>query len=298
VEEQLGTNPFDPDTDGDLVIDGRDPCPLAAEDFDAFEDGDGCPDADNDLDGICDPGQTAVGCTGSDTGQMCYDAAGTLSCPVFDCRNIAEDYDGFKDSDGCPDPDNDNDGRADGDDRCDGTDAQAGPDGMLGSPEDKNHNGVLDPGEDMEPFDGQLTTDDIELVFEDIDGVLDDDGCYDFPRGDLDGDGFSNEAEALGIGTRADRACGDGWPSNLVNASFSFNKLDIVDLASYIAPVRRFQTSPGDANFDVRWDLQPGSAIGEQINIADIGATISGPSGYPPMFNGQRAFNKTCPFPG
>ena len=64
--------------------------------------------------------------------------------PPIDCRNIAEDIDAFKDTDGCPEPDNDNDGFPDVTDDCPGTDAQAGADGMLGSPQDLNHNGIQD----------------------------------------------------------------------------------------------------------------------------------------------------------
>jgi hypothetical protein len=298
VEAVLGTDPNDPDSDNDSAIDGLDSCPLAAEDADAFEDGDGCPESDNDLDGICDPGQSSVSCTGSDTGQMkFYPANHDHGAPTFDCRNVAEDYDSFKDGDGCPEPDNDNDSRADGDDQCDGTDTQAGVDGSLGSGEDLDHDGILDAGEDQDPLDGMLTTDDAEWTFEDVDGILDGDGCYDFPGSDLDGDGFSNEAEVLGIGTRADKACGDDWPSNLVNESFSLNKFDIADLGSYVAPMRRFDRAPGEAEFGSRWDLVPGSTFGKQINVVDVGSTITGVTGYPPMFNGQRAFGRTCPFP-
>ena len=42
------------DSDGDGIPDSRDKCPFEAEDFDGFEDADGCPDPDNDKDGIPD----------------------------------------------------------------------------------------------------------------------------------------------------------------------------------------------------------------------------------------------------
>ncbi len=80
------------DSDGDGIIDADDRCPDEPEDFDGFQDEDGCPDYDNDGDGIPD---------------------------VKDlCPNEAEDYDGYQDSDGCPDLDNDNDGIPDKDDKC------------------------------------------------------------------------------------------------------------------------------------------------------------------------------------
>jgi len=80
------------DRDGDGVRDRDDPCPLVAEDWDGFEDGDGCPEYDNDMDGIPDA----------------IDAA----------PDEAEDYDGFEDTDGAPDRDNDQDGIPDSVDLC------------------------------------------------------------------------------------------------------------------------------------------------------------------------------------
>ncbi len=80
------------DPDGDGIRGEADGCPDRPEDFDGFEDGDGCPDVDNDLDGVPDRVDLAP--------------------------NLPEDFDGFEDSDGRPDLDNDNDGIADVDDLC------------------------------------------------------------------------------------------------------------------------------------------------------------------------------------
>ncbi|MFW2387693.1 MAG: OmpA family protein [Polyangiales bacterium] len=80
------------DRDADGVPDGEDRCDRDAEDFDGFQDEDGCPDPDNDGDGILDVDDQAP--------------------------NEAEDMDGFEDEDGVPDPDNDGDGVLDADDRC------------------------------------------------------------------------------------------------------------------------------------------------------------------------------------
>jgi outer membrane protein OmpA-like peptidoglycan-associated protein len=80
------------DSDGDGVNDSEDPCPSNAEDYDGFQDDDGCPDNDNDKDKI-------------------FDAKDK-------CPDDPEDKDGFKDDDGCPDPDNDGDGILDKDDNC------------------------------------------------------------------------------------------------------------------------------------------------------------------------------------
>ena len=63
-----------------------------AEDFDGFADQDGCPDLDNDQDGIPDVKDLAP--------------------------DLPEDVDGFEDSDGRPDRDNDGDGITDDKDAC------------------------------------------------------------------------------------------------------------------------------------------------------------------------------------
>jgi Tol biopolymer transport system component len=300
AEFGLGTDSCDSDTDGDSLPDGSDSCPVLAEDFDGFEDTNGCPDPDNDLDSVCDSGQTSISCTGSDNGKQCFDPAGALSCPTLDCRSIAEDIDAFKDADGCPEPDNDNDGMPDGTDECPGTDSLAGADGMLGSPQDVNHNGVSDGAE------GPLTTDDSPgaFAFEDYDLVLDGDGCHDSPGEDFDGDGYADDDEALKIGTNAGYPCGyDGWPSNVWDASPSDNKLDVQDIISFIAPVRRLDTSPNQnppSNYLPRWDLAPGAnfPFPNHISIFDITTMLNGVPGspaYPPMFDGPRAFGKECP---
>jgi len=109
------------DSDGDGMLDRNDACPREPEDFDDYEDSDGCPDEDNDGDGIVDreddcpdtPGpEENDGCPRSDRdGDGIYDSED-------DCPDEPEDFDGFEDEDGCPDPDNDGDGIPDEDDEC------------------------------------------------------------------------------------------------------------------------------------------------------------------------------------
>ncbi|MFW6052264.1 MAG: OmpA family protein, partial [Myxococcota bacterium] len=67
----------DPDNDGDGILDEDDMCPDEPEDMDGFEDDDGCPDPDNDGDRILDEDD--------------------------ECPNEPETYNGFEDEDGCPD---------------------------------------------------------------------------------------------------------------------------------------------------------------------------------------------------
>ena len=80
------------DTDGDRVPTSKDKCEGLSEDLDGFEDKDGCPDPDNDLDGILDVNDQ--------------------------CPNDPEDFDKFQDVDGCPELDNDLDGLLDTKDSC------------------------------------------------------------------------------------------------------------------------------------------------------------------------------------
>lgn len=63
------------DTDGDGIANRNDRCPTQPEDFDGFQDQDGCPDQDNDHDGIADNDD--------------------------ECPEVAEERGG--DGDGCPD---------------------------------------------------------------------------------------------------------------------------------------------------------------------------------------------------
>ena len=98
--------PDDPDTDGDGISDSKDQCVLAPEDKDGYLDDDGCPEPDNDLDTIADVADK--------------DATGKT------CMNDPEDPDGYEDTDGCPEPDNDKDGVVDLEDQCP---AEPGPPG-------------------------------------------------------------------------------------------------------------------------------------------------------------------------
>ncbi|MFW5921177.1 MAG: OmpA family protein [Polyangiales bacterium] len=95
------------DSDGDGLNDEQDLCPVEPEDADGYLDTDGCPDPDNDADGIPDTAD--------------------------ECANDPEDIDGFEDEDGCPDRDNDTDGLSDVQDDCPN---EAGPENNNGCPKE------------------------------------------------------------------------------------------------------------------------------------------------------------------
>ncbi|MCL4101151.1 OmpA family protein [Fibrobacter sp. HC4] len=110
-EEEAVEETRNPDTDGDGLCDpwvseegfsdkyasvctGLDNCPEEAEDFDGFQDDDGCPDADNDRDGLCDPWVEAKGMLAN----FAHVCKGVDLCP-----EQAETLNNYKDEDGCPD---------------------------------------------------------------------------------------------------------------------------------------------------------------------------------------------------
>ena len=170
------------DRDGDGLKDDVDKCPDDPEDFDGFEDEDGCPDPDNDRDGIPDVDdkcpnipedkdgyQDEDGCPEGDKNDR--DGDGILD-NVDKCPDDPEDFDGFQDEDGCPDPDNDQDGILDVDDLC------------PNDPEDKDgfedEDGCPDPDNDKDRI---LDKDDkCPNEPETYNGYQDEDGCPDRGR--------------------------------------------------------------------------------------------------------------------
>jgi hypothetical protein len=113
---------------------------------------------------------------------------------------------------------------------------------------------------------------------------------------DSDGDGLADNVEAY-AGTSASDSCGSpapvgppspAWTADLRTDSGSANRLTIHDLVSYVAPIRRINSTPGSGAYNVRWDINANS----QINVQDLALiTIL----RPPMFGGARAYNgPTC----
>jgi outer membrane protein OmpA-like peptidoglycan-associated protein len=170
------------DTDGDGLIDREDRCPVDPEDYDSFEDTDGCPDVDNDKDGILDE----------------YD----------NCMHEPEDFDEFQDKDGCPEPDNDLDGILDAQDACPNLPEDLdGNEDSDGCPEGDNDGDGIEDRFDRCPNDP-----------EDIDGFQDADGCEDKDN-DADGildfqDECPDNAETYNGFEDAD-GCPDGVPSEV-----------------------------------------------------------------------------------
>jgi outer membrane protein OmpA-like peptidoglycan-associated protein len=167
------------DRDGDGYKDDVDLCPDDPEDFDDFEDEDGCPEPDNDKDGLLDyedkcpnDPETKNGFQDEDgcPDNLISDRDGDgIPDDTDKCPDDPEDKDNFEDEDGCPDPDNDKDGILDVDDLC------------PNDPEDKDgfedKDGCPDPDNDKDRI--LDVNDKCPNEPETYNGVDDDDGCPD-----------------------------------------------------------------------------------------------------------------------
>ena len=177
------------DRDGDGLKDDIDQCPDNPEDFDGFEDEDGCPELDNDHDGIVDLDDRCPndpedkdgfededGCP--EGNEFDRDGDGILD-DEDQCPDDPEDKDDFEDEDGCPDPDNDNDQILDIDDLCpnDPEDYDEFED-QDGCPDpDNDRDLILDVDDQCPGKDGE----DLESVRETYNQIDDHDGCPDGP---------------------------------------------------------------------------------------------------------------------
>lgn len=178
------------DRDGDGLKDDVDQCPDDPEDFDDFEDEDGCPEPDNDRDGILDVDDQCPndpedkdgfededGCP--EGNEFDRDGDGILD-KDDECPDDPEDKDGFEDADGCPDIDNDQDGILDVDDLCpDDPEDVDGFEDTDGCPDPDNDNDrILDEDDQCPRIDGETD----EETAETYNGNDDDDGCPDRGR--------------------------------------------------------------------------------------------------------------------
>ncbi|HSP54318.1 MAG TPA: hypothetical protein VLS25_01920, partial [Dehalococcoidia bacterium] len=228
------------DADGDGVGDAVDLCPGTAPA--APVDANGCSQAqvDSDADGACNPGAPSGGpgpCTGTD------------NCPTTPNPGQGN-VDGDALGDAC-DPDADNDGYD--------NNAEASTPVCSGTVNDDN-------GDDGAVNDGCPAVGAAESV---CSGSADDDGDG-FPNDGCPQVGAFSEAQ-FKIGTNQLGSCSTGveagpspsWPSDFVSGGIpnSTDKITVTDLTSFIAPVRRLDTSPGNPNFNSRWDLIPGRGL-------------------------------------
>jgi outer membrane protein OmpA-like peptidoglycan-associated protein len=168
------------DRDGDGYKDDVDKCPDEPEDFDGFEDEDGCPDPDNDQDGILDVKDRCPDIPedrdgdhdedGCPEGKPDGDRDGDGIPDSKDkCPDVPEDKDGFEDLDGCPEADNDKDGIPDSSDQC--------PDDAEDRDKFEDTDGCPDPDNDKDQIPD--VKDKCPNDPETYNGYQDQDGCPD-----------------------------------------------------------------------------------------------------------------------
>jgi hypothetical protein len=291
------------DDDGDTLVDLNDPdCstqPCPPDDDDDFDDDgeDNEADDDDDDDGQADDeddDDDDDGLTDESDGDDDNDGERDDD-DDFDNDSFAALLDGDDDDDGegdDSDGDDDNDGESDSDDNDDDNDGESDDDDDDDGDDDDD---PADDCDDDDDDDGVGDTDDnCQQTPNPLQGDDDDDGHGD-DCDDGDGDGFV-DADELQIGTlTTDRCSFAGWPANTHDEASSTNKLDVQDVLSFVAPIRRLDTSDGEDGFSARWDLTPGSGVlGSQVNIQDITALLGGVTARPAMFGGQTAFGRTC----
>jgi len=128
---------------------------------------------------------------------------------------------------------------------------------------------------------------------------------------DCDGDGYlgSEENNVYQPSTQGDQdPCGAnsspptvpaspiGWPADLSASGSSLNRVTLVDVTSFVVPVRYFNTDVGTHFGDVRWDLKTGKGtFTYDINLNDLTGLIVR---KPAMLGGVRSFKgPPCPWP-
>lgn len=192
------------------------------------------------------------------------------------------------------------------------SDADHDGDGIFATVEAGCGSNAWDPGSIPERVDGSFADAD-----DDGDTLIDEALPAGADAFDCDGDGYAGAAEAnvysyVGQISGDQKTCGEyhlshpnpnadtkpslRWPSDLRKGGIpdSTDRINILDLASFVAPLRYLGSNVGTNPGDVRWDLSPGPGVlSTDINILDFAQLTApaSPTGAPPMLGGARAFN-------
>ncbi|MDP3276392.1 MAG: OmpA family protein [Deltaproteobacteria bacterium] len=283
------------DTDGDGYRDDVDRCPNDPEDFDNFQDEDGCPELDNDHDGILDVNDQCPlvpedrdgdhdddGCPEGDRGDR--DGDGILDS-VDQCPDQPEDRDNFQDSDGCPDPDNDNDGILDVNDLC------------VNDPEDRDNfedeDGCPDPDNDHDRIPD--TRDRCPNEPETYNGTEDEDGCPDQGETSVE-DGQIRILRAINFETNSARIRPDSIPIVEAVARTLIGNPQI-----RLVQVQGHADERGDDNHNLQLTQDRARSVVEALAERGVERTRLHSAGYGercrygyPAVAGQPEYNASC----
>ena len=94
------------DSDGDGIPDDQDQCSEMPELVNSIDDGDGCPESDQDRDGVYGSADKCPSVTGPAESQGCPnvdDDSDGVADSIDQCPKQKENYNGYKDADGCTD---------------------------------------------------------------------------------------------------------------------------------------------------------------------------------------------------
>jgi subtilisin family serine protease len=293
-----------PDADGDTVADATDNCPADFNPAQSNNDGDTAGDA----------------CDDDDDNDLALDVSD--NCPLIpNGGQQNSDSDALGDAcDNCPMVSNASQLNNDGDSPGDACDSDDDNDGI----EDDVEVGCgSDPFDLIPPLSRPERIDGV-FAIADEDGDLNNDEPLPAGAGafDCDGDGFTGATEShvssyLPQTTGDQKVCQEyhaafpssnpdvrpsrRWPADLNKSSGppdSFNRVNVLDLATLLAPVRYLGTDVGTNAADVRFDLVPGPGLfAEDINVEDLTALLAGPGGFPRMLGGARVFDgPACPY--
>jgi hypothetical protein len=278
-------SPCGSDPDGDTFVTASDNCPSAYNNPQVNTDGDASGDAcdtDDDNDGVAD------GSLDPDDGGLI--GIGPDNCPLTVNPSQAN-FDGDSLGDAC-DPDDDNDGVLDASDLCPSTAAGAAVDanGCSQAQLDSDGDGFPNASDNC-PSVANPSQTDTDLAYGDTQGG---DAC----DPEDDGDGFDDAVEAW-VGTNPLDNCGNhtapapiysqAWAGDVNSGTGSTDKITLLDLTSYLAPVRRFGTNVGDVPLNQRWDIKPGAGLfSTDINLQDLTTLITL---SPLMLGNVRAFD-------
>lgn len=299
-EAETGTDPIQPDTDFDLVLDGEDNCPLDTNpdqtDLDSDGIGDEC-DSDRDGDGLSDLEEAVIGSspilvdTDGDGVSDATDRFPSISTETsdYDSDGVGDNSDTDDDNDGLSDAveasrllnpndsDTDDDGINDGIDNC----------GLLVNPgqanndadgngddcdDDDDNDGLTDTEESVIGVDGFITNP--KVADSDGDGFNDNlDNCPNddnITQSDADGDGFGTACDCDDADVAINQLAEDYPDPRVIDSNCDGIDGDRYEsvFVSVTGTVSATETVYGSPTSDLQGALDVGASSGKTVLVA------------------------------